>query len=203
MASILRSIALSRSAAAHCIKASNGWQQQRRLRLAPAPFRVQLAAEASQPYPQTVNLDKGKAKTAQLQSETSKANDGHVDPKEPASKARSAASQSQHVVNMLTEHDPVNAEDVSNISKAEAAASATGQTQRGGPAAKAQGAVSQLKEVRDRKLADKDVINQKDAAQITAAEAKHDGQTPPSSISAKAQSAADKAEQAGIASNPK
>lgn len=88
MASILRSIALSRSAAAHCIKASNGWQQQRRLRLAPAPFRVQLAAEASQPYPQTVNLDKGKAKTAQLQSETSKANDGHVDPKEPASKAR-------------------------------------------------------------------------------------------------------------------
>ena len=47
-----------------------------------------------------------------------------------------------------------------------------------------QGAVSQLNEVRERKLADKDVINQKDAAQITAAEAKlHGGQTPPNSIS--------------------
>ena len=41
-------------------------------------------------------------------------------------------------MNMLTEHDPINAEDVSKISKAEAAASGTGQTQRGGPAAKAQ-----------------------------------------------------------------
>ncbi len=51
---------------------------------------------------------------------------------------QSAASQSQHVVNMLTEHDPISAEDVSNLSKAEAAASGTGQTQRGGPAAKAQ-----------------------------------------------------------------
>lgn len=88
MASILRPFALSRSAAASCLKASNGWQQQRQMRLAPAAFRVHAAAEASQPYPQTVNLDKGKAKTAQLQSETSKANDGHVDPKDPASKAR-------------------------------------------------------------------------------------------------------------------
>lgn len=56
--------------------------------LAPAAFRAHAAAEASQPYTQTVKLDKGKAKTAQLQSETFKANDGHVDPKDPASKAR-------------------------------------------------------------------------------------------------------------------
>ncbi len=51
-----------------------------------------------------------------------------------------------------------------------------------------QGAESQLSQVADRKLADKDVINQGDATQIARAEAKlNDGQIPPNSISAKAQ----------------
>lgn len=45
-----------------------------------------------------------------------------------------------------------------------------------------------MQQVLDRKLADKDVINQGDATQIARAEAKlNDGQTPPNSISAKAQ----------------
>ena len=51
-----------------------------------------------------------------------------------------------------------------------------------------QGAESQLSQVADRKVADKDVINQGDATQIARAEAKlNDGQIPPNSISAKAQ----------------
>ena len=51
-----------------------------------------------------------------------------------------------------------------------------------------QGAESQLQQVLDRKLADKDVINQGDATQIARAEAKlNDGQMPPDSLSAKAQ----------------
>lgn len=51
-----------------------------------------------------------------------------------------------------------------------------------------QGAESQLSQVADRKLADRDVINQGDATQIARAEAKlNDGQIPPNSISAKAQ----------------
>ena len=51
-----------------------------------------------------------------------------------------------------------------------------------------QGAESQMQQVLDRKLADKDVINQGDATQIARAEAKlTDGQTPPNSISSKAQ----------------
>lgn len=42
--------------------------------------------------------------------------------------------------------------------------------------------------MKDRKLADKDVINQGDATQIARAEAKlNDGQIPPNSVSAKAQ----------------
>ncbi len=43
---------------------------------------------ANQSYPQTVNLDTAKAKAAQLQSETSKAQGGNVNPTDPASKAR-------------------------------------------------------------------------------------------------------------------
>ena len=51
-----------------------------------------------------------------------------------------------------------------------------------------QGAESQLSQVADRKVADKDVINQGDATQIARAEAKlNNGQIPPNSISAKAQ----------------
>ena len=51
-----------------------------------------------------------------------------------------------------------------------------------------QGAESQLSQVADRKVADKEVINQGDATQIARAEAKlNDGQIPPNSISAKAQ----------------
>lgn len=45
-----------------------------------------------------------------------------------------------------------------------------------------------MQQVLDRKVADKDVINQGDATQIARAEAKlNDGQIPPNSISAKAQ----------------
>ena len=51
---------------------------------------------------------------------------------------QSAASQSQHVVNILTSGDPINAEDVSQLAQAEGAASGTGQVAKGGPAAKAQ-----------------------------------------------------------------
>ena len=51
---------------------------------------------------------------------------------------QSAASQSQHVVNILTSGDPVNAEDVSQLAQSEAANSGTGQVAKGGPAAKAQ-----------------------------------------------------------------
>ncbi len=43
---------------------------------------------ANQSYPQTVNLDTAKAKAAQLQSETSKAQGGNINPTDPASKAR-------------------------------------------------------------------------------------------------------------------
>ena len=51
-----------------------------------------------------------------------------------------------------------------------------------------QSAATKLKQVADRKVADQDLINQKDAADITSAEAKlHGGQTPPDSISSKAQ----------------
>ena len=51
-----------------------------------------------------------------------------------------------------------------------------------------QGANDQLGQVAERKLADKDVINQGDATQIARAEAKlNDGQIPPNSVSAKAQ----------------
>lgn len=51
-----------------------------------------------------------------------------------------------------------------------------------------QGAADQLQQVTDRKVADKDVINQGDATQIARAEAKlNNGQLPPNSISAKAQ----------------
>ena len=51
---------------------------------------------------------------------------------------QSAASQSQHVVNILTSGDPINAEDVSQLAKAEGANSGDGQVAKGGPAAKAQ-----------------------------------------------------------------
>lgn len=52
----------------------------------------------------------------------------------------------------------------------------------------AQGAMSQLKQVADDKVATKDVINQKDAAKIASAEAKlNDGQVPANSVSSKAQ----------------
>lgn len=51
---------------------------------------------------------------------------------------QSAASQSQHVVNILTSGDPVSAEDVSQVAQSEAANSGTGQITKGGPAAKAQ-----------------------------------------------------------------
>ena len=51
-----------------------------------------------------------------------------------------------------------------------------------------QGAESQMQQVLDRKVADKDVINQGDATQLARAEAKlNDGQIPPNSISSKAQ----------------
>ena len=51
-----------------------------------------------------------------------------------------------------------------------------------------QSAATKLKQVADRKVADQDLINQRDAADITSAEAKlHGGQTPPDSISSKAQ----------------
>ena len=51
-----------------------------------------------------------------------------------------------------------------------------------------QGAMSQLKQVADDKVATKDVINQKDAAKIASAEAKlNDGQIPANSVSSKAQ----------------
>lgn len=51
-----------------------------------------------------------------------------------------------------------------------------------------QGAADQLQQVTDRKVADKDVINQGDATQIARAEAKlNDGQLPSNSISSKAQ----------------
>lgn len=43
---------------------------------------------ANQSYPQTVNLDTAKANAAQLQSETSKAQGGNINPTDPASKAR-------------------------------------------------------------------------------------------------------------------
>ena len=43
---------------------------------------------ANQSYPQTVNLDTAKAKAAQLQSETSRAQGGNINPTDPASKAR-------------------------------------------------------------------------------------------------------------------
>ena len=49
---------------------------------------------------------------------------------------QSAASQSQHVVNMLTAEDPVSASDVSELSKKEV--EITGDTQKGGTAAQAQ-----------------------------------------------------------------
>ena len=49
---------------------------------------------------------------------------------------QSAASQSQHVVNMLTAEDPVSPSDVSELSKKEA--EITGDTQKGGTAAQAQ-----------------------------------------------------------------
>ena len=43
---------------------------------------------ANQAYPQTVNLDTAKAKAADLQSQTSKAQGGNINPTDPASKAR-------------------------------------------------------------------------------------------------------------------
>lgn len=43
---------------------------------------------ANQAYPQTVNLDTAKAKAGDLQSQTSKAQGGNVNPTDPASKAR-------------------------------------------------------------------------------------------------------------------
>lgn len=146
---------------------------------------------------------------------------------------QSAASQSQHVVNILTSGDPVNAGDVEKVEAEERNNNNTGLLAKGGATAKVQvkfllrillgvtldlgpacitletvlivvviavvnleftfctalqGAESQLSQVADRKLADKDVINQGDATQIARAEAKlNDGQIPPNSISAKAQ----------------
>ncbi len=49
-----------------------------------SPVRIM----ASQNYPQTVNLDEAKARPAELQSETSKAQGGNINPNDPASKAR-------------------------------------------------------------------------------------------------------------------
>lgn len=43
---------------------------------------------ANQAYPQTVNLDTAKAKAADMQSQTSKAQGGNINPTDPASKAR-------------------------------------------------------------------------------------------------------------------
>lgn len=43
---------------------------------------------ANQSYPQTVSLDAAKAKAADMQSNTSKAQDGNINPSDPASKAR-------------------------------------------------------------------------------------------------------------------
>lgn len=43
---------------------------------------------ANQSYPQTVDLDTAKAKAAKMQSETSKAQSGDINPSDPASKAR-------------------------------------------------------------------------------------------------------------------
>ena len=43
---------------------------------------------ANQSYPQTVNLDTAKAKAGDMQSQTSKAQGGNINPTDPASKAR-------------------------------------------------------------------------------------------------------------------
>lgn len=174
---------------------------------------------ANQSYPQTVNLDIAKDKAAALQSETSKAQGGNINPTDPASKARvrlntllvrmhacqisvsyafllgffclggiidaqrsserthscadvklvlgvvidvmpheasallhlftiqwaflqSAASQSQHVVNILTSGDPVNAGDVEKVEADERNNNNTGLLAQGGPTAKVQVRVS-------------------------------------------------------------
>ena len=51
---------------------------------------------------------------------------------------QSAASQSQHVVNILTSDDPVSGADVSELAKAEAETNTSGRPEKGGPAAQAQ-----------------------------------------------------------------
>lgn len=43
---------------------------------------------ANQSYPQSVSLDTAKAKAADMQSQTSKAQGGNINPSDPASKAR-------------------------------------------------------------------------------------------------------------------
>ena len=53
---------------------------------------------ANQSYPQAVNLDTAKAKAAELQSETSKAQGGNINPADPASKARVRVLYLVHVL---------------------------------------------------------------------------------------------------------
>lgn len=88
MASALMCALSLRSAAITCLSSAGACRQHRHYRIAPAAFRVLAATGASRPYQQKVNLDEAKAKVADLQRETSKANDGKIDPKDPASKAR-------------------------------------------------------------------------------------------------------------------
>lgn len=152
---------------------------------------------ANKPYPQEVTLDAARAEAAKMQSDASKAHGGTIPKNDPASAARSAASQSQHVVNILTSGDPVNAGHVSAAAKNEAGAD--GQVPKDGAAATVQSAVTKLKEVKDDKVQNRSGITQEDASKIAAAEATlHDGQVPTNSVSSKAQAAADKAKQAGL-----
>ena len=78
-----------RSSASACFRAGRVYPQRcsRPSTVVPAAVH-RVMSGASQPYPQKVRLDEGKAKAAELQSEQSKAQGGETKPSDAASKAR-------------------------------------------------------------------------------------------------------------------
>jgi hypothetical protein len=118
----------------------------------------------------------------------------------PAAAARSAVDRSEHVVRKILEGDPVSKDDAAILQSIETRAfGGQDPAPTGDPASTIQSAADRLNYVAQEKLETGEALNRRDAEKIKTAERTLFGTNPPGGIGQKAELAAEKAEESGLA----